>query len=508
VINLRPRRLRTRLVLWYVLSLAIILGLYLCSTSLVLLWQLRAQLHRHAVQDLETVEGLLFFTPDGRLQFHEDYHNHPESRLVQERFLEVVAPNGTVLYRNDRLGNRPLGGKPLPSEGRGGYSPRSARLSDGTPVFLIGRRHVLDGHPLVIRVAYSEEPIWRTLEKTLIAQLSSLLLILVLAGLTGYVLVRRGLAPLGEMALRAQQITADRLHERLEIDGTGEIADLARAFNSAVARLEQSFDQLQRFTSDASHELRTPLAAIRSVGEVGLQKDRSQNEYREIIGSMLEEVNHLTRLIDSLLTLSRADAGQLKLRPSVFSVFDLAQEAAGLIEILAEEKAQKLILEGDERAAVHGDRIFLRQAIVNILHNAVKYSPVGGTITVQVRRDAGWVLVQVADTGSGIPPEHQGRVFERFYRVDRARSRDAGGVGLGLPIAKWAVQAHGGDITVNNNPGGGCTFQIQVPLAQGSSERTSGTTTTLNWTKEVCAGERHTAEPDHAAVEAGRRSSA
>jgi heavy metal sensor kinase len=470
VTNLRPQRLRTRLTLWYLLSLTVILVLYICSTSLVLLWELRAQLDRHAIQDLETVEGLLFFDPDGRLQLHEDYHNHPGSGLIQDRLMEVVTLDGAVVYRNDRLGDRPLAGKPFAGEGQSGYSPRSVHLSDGTPIFLISQYYVLQGHAMVIRVAYSQEPIWRRIRRTLSAQLLSLLIMLVLAGLAGYGLVGRALAPLGRMALRAREITAQRLDERLQVDGTGEISDLAHAFNNTFARLEQSFVQLQHFSSDASHELRTPLAAIRSVGEVGLQKDGSREEYREVIGSMLEEANRLTRLIDSLLTISRADAGQLTLHPSIFPMFDLVHEATGLIQILAEEKAQKLTLEGDEEATVEGDRLFLRQAVVNILHNAVKYSPVGGVISVRVRRDGGYAIVEVADSGSGMPPEHRTKVFDRFYRVDRSRSRDAGGVGLGLSIAKWAVQTHRGDITVDNNLDRGCTFRIQLPLDSASGE--------------------------------------
>ena len=176
------------------------------------------------------------------------------------------------------------------------------------------------------------------------------------------------------------------LHERLPIgEVDDELGHLARVFNNLLARLEQSFEQLRRFTSDASHELRTPLTSIRSVGEVALQKDGSREEYRDTIGSMLEEVNRLTALVDSLLTISRADAGRIQLHPTVFSAMDLAREAAGLFEVLVEEKGQRITVQGDEGVNVKGDRVFLRQALVNIIHNAVKYSPVGGTISVGVQ---------------------------------------------------------------------------------------------------------------------------
>ena len=472
MIGIRTKWLRTKLTTSYVLALALILALYICSTSVVVLWHLRAQLHRHTVQDLETVEGLLFFAPDGKLQLNEEYHNHPESKSVQERFLEVLAPDGALLYRNGRLGDRSLGGKPFAGEGQGGYSPRSASLSDGTSVFLISRLHILDGHPLIIRSAYSQEPIWETIQQTMTVQLVCLVVVLGAATLAGYLYIKRALTPLEKMAIRAQQISAERLHERIEIDDMGEISDLAHAFNKTLARLEQSFDQIRRFTSDVSHELRTPLAAIRCIGEVSLQKNGSREEYSSVIGSMLEEIDHVTRLIDDLLMISKADEGDPRLNASPVPVCGVTREAMELISILAEEKDQSLTFVGDERAVVLGDRVLLRQALVNIVDNAVKYSPVGSAISMSVRCEGKAVFVEIADQGCGIPAEYREKVFERFYRVDKARTRDAGGAGLGLSIARWAVRAHGGSISVNSNLNCGCTFRIGLPMYTNFSEWT------------------------------------
>ncbi len=465
--NLRPRHVRTRLTLWYVLVLASVLVVSWGLTASFLFLQMRSQLDNYAIQDIETVEGLLYFDAGGRLILREDYHNHPESKQVLERLVEVRSTGGVVLYRNERLAGQSLGGKLIPGEGEGGYSTRSARLADGTTVRMASRRHTLDGQPLLIRLGYSEAPIWTRFDELAVASLLALPIALALAGLGGYVLAKRALAPLEEMASRAEEITSERLHERLPSGEVGdELGRLARIFNNLLARLEQSFEQLRRFTSDASHELRTPLTSIRSVGEVALQKDGTREDYRDSIGSMLEEVNRLTALVDSLLTISRADAGRIQLHPTVFSAMDLAREAAGLFDVLVEEKGQRIAVQGDEGVSVKGDRVFLRQALVNIIHNAVKYSPIGGTILVGVQHEPeGGVRLSVADSGPGIPAEHATRIFDRFYRVDESRSRDAGGAGLGLSIAQWAVRVHGGEIQLLAPPGSGCTFQILLPIA-------------------------------------------
>lgn len=464
-IRLRPTHLRTRLTLRYVVVLAALLILAWTATCALLFWQSRSELDHFNVQEIETVEGLLYFTPAGELRVHNDYHNHPQSKEVLDRFVEVLSPDGMVLFRNERLGNRALGGLPFKGEGAGGYSSRSLRLSDGTRVRAVSRRHVLDGHPLLLRLAHSEEPLYSRVRDLAIASLAILPIVLLIAWAAGYGLARRALSPIEEMARRARQITPDRLHERLPNDDTDdELGELARVFNATLARLEQAFEQLRRFTSDASHELRTPLAMIRSVGEVGLQKDGTRAEYRDIIGSMLEEVNRLTSLVDNLLTISRADSGHIQLRLSDVSIMALVREAAGLVEILMEEKSQRLLLSGDGEARVKADALILRQALVNILHNAVKYSPVGGTIAVRVGHDdALRVTIEIQDNGPGIPVEDRSKVFDRFYRVDKARWRESGGAGLGLAIAKWGVDAHGGAIALSSEPDQGCTFRITLP---------------------------------------------
>ena len=463
--RLRPRHLRTRLTLWYVSGLAVLLVLACAGTVGFLFWQLRNQLGHFSIQDVETVEGLLYFTPQGQLRLKEDYHNHPESKAVIERYLSVRGADGSVLYQNDRLGTRTLGGPAFPGEGVRAYSERSEHLSDGTRVRVVSRVHTLEGRPLLIRLAHSEEPLYEQLRGLSLAFVIILPAVLLAAWLGGYALARRALSPIEKMAREAQQITPDRLDGRLRVeDADRELGQLAAVFNETLGRLERAFEQLRRFTSDASHELRTPLSMIRSVGEVGLQKAGSPAEYRDIIGSMLEEVNRLTSLIDNLMTISRADSGHIQLQRTSVPLLALAREAAGLIEILLEGKSQTLDIAGDETAVVEGDPVFLRQALINVIHNAVKYSPAGETISVRVSNlPGGRVAVEISDNGPGIPPRDQPRVFDRFYRVDLARWRETGGAGLGLSIAKWAVEAHGGTISLESELNRGCTFRIALP---------------------------------------------
>jgi len=270
---------------------------------------------------------------------------------------------------------------------------------------------------------------------------------------------------------RARRITAEHLGDRLPVeDPRDEFGQLATVINGALARLEHSFDTLRRFTADASHELRTPLTAIRSVGEIGLRERRSEADYREIVGSLLEEAERLTTLVDGLLMLSRADAGQIALRLVNADLRELAQEVVADFGVLAEEEHQRLVVDGETAVFASADRGTLRQALINLVDNAIKYSPDERTIVLRVVRRDSEAVAEVADDGPGIEPSHLPRIFDRFYRVDEARSRAAGGAGLGLSIARWAVEANGGRLTVESSPGRGSVFSIVLPALERSSK--------------------------------------
>jgi heavy metal sensor kinase len=459
------KNVRTRLTIWYVAVLAGVLLIYGGSASIFLLYQLRSQLDHLAIEDLETIEGFLSFDSSGRLFLRSEDHDHPYPVTPQVRFLEVLSDDGTVLYRNEMLGDRALGGIPEPGEGVDNYSPRSTRMSDGMLVRVVSKRHAIQGRPSLIRLGYSEDSLWQRFWQTVLGLVVGLPLALGLAGLAGYFLARRALSPIERMARRAHDINAQRLSDRLEVENPhDELGQLARAFNETLSRLEYAFNQLRQFTSDASHELRTPLTAIRSVGEVGLQKEGGAEHYREVIGSMLEETNRLSALIESLLVIARADSGQMKIIKERILIMDLVRESSSLLEVLAEEKKQNLSIDGDESAEVQGDRSLLRRILVNLIDNAIKYSPEAGTIRMRVLRvDSQTVAIEVADSGPGISIEHRDKIFDRFYRIDEGRSRETGGAGLGLAIAKWIAETHGGNLMLECPQGGGCIFRLSLP---------------------------------------------
>ncbi|HJY78444.1 MAG TPA: ATP-binding protein, partial [Burkholderiales bacterium] len=283
-----------------------------------------------------------------------------------------------------------------------------------------------------------------------------------LAIVGGYFLAGRVLAPVGRMADKARRMTAESLAERLPVvNPRDEFGRLGTVFNDMLSRVQDSFESLRRFTADASHELRTPLTAMRSVGEVALQADRDPARYRDVIGSMLEEVDRLTALVENLLTLTRADAGKIAVNREVSDLREFASSTANHLRPLAEENQQSLELEPGRPTMASFDPKILRLALVNLIHNAIKYAPTGGRVRLRVKtRSNGDAVVEVDDNGPGIPVEHRERVFERFYRIDSGRASDTGGAGLGLAIARWAVEANGGRIEVENGAPSGSVFRI------------------------------------------------
>lgn len=285
-----------------------------------------------------------------------------------------------------------------------------------------------------------------------------------LAGIGGYLLTTRSLAPLGWMAEQARKISGSNLHTRLTIGNAAEeLTVLAASFNELLARLDQSFESMRRFVADASHELRTPISVIRGEADVALSRERSAADYRASLAIVLDESRRLSRLVDDLLNLARADSGHARLQVSEFYFNDLLAECCRSIESLAGARRIELECRAGEDAPYRGDEELLRRLVVNLLDNAIRYTPPGGKVTAALDAQAHEVRVQVSDTGIGIAAEAAPHVFERFFRADKARSRQDGGFGLGLAIVKWIAELHNGGVELASNAGTGSTFTVTLP---------------------------------------------
>jgi heavy metal sensor kinase len=317
----------------------------------------------------------------------------------------------------------------------------------------------------ILQVARPLEPIETVLERLLLLMGASIPPALLLATAGGLFLAGRALMPIDRITRAAERIGAENLSRRLEVPPTrDEVARLAATLNGMIARLDASFARQRQFTADASHELRTPLAIIRSQAEVTLSRARTAREYREALDNIAADADRMSALVGDLLTLARADAGEERLALEPVPLGELVAGVVEQLRPLASARDVALERSGEESGPiVRGDQTRLTQLALNVVENAIKYSP-GGRVEVGLSRADGSARLVVSDTGIGIPAEHLPHLFERFYRVDKARSRAEGGSGLGLAICAWIAGAHGGAIQVESVPGGGSVFTVVLPL--------------------------------------------
>jgi heavy metal sensor kinase len=463
---LRHASLRVRLTLWYAGALAVMLVLFAAGAYQLLRQGLYREIDRQLESDYKVADELM--ESAGRVGDLVPRHATTTLEPVGNwRWLEIWGLDERLLYANPEdltvdLPHVPTAPPPA------ALGPASVQLTGGIRARVLSRPFSVFGRTAVIRVVRSEEGLRYELQHFLYGLLVLLPLGVVVAGIGGYSLARRALLPITTMVERVRTITAERLGQRLAVNNPDdELGQLAAVFNDTLARLEASFAQLKRFTADVSHELRTPLTAIRSVGEVGLRERRTEGEYREIIGSVLEEADRLSRLVNGLLTVARGDSHLVRMNVELFDVSALVREVTECLLVLAEEKHQAITVETPQPAVLRADRLVLREAIVNVVDNAIKYSPRHAAILVEVCPGSETVTIAVTDRGIGIAPEHLDKIFDRFYRVDKARP--SGGTGLGLSIARWAVESNNGHIEVSSQPEHGTTFRIVLPRAAGDS---------------------------------------
>jgi signal transduction histidine kinase len=467
-VTLRPTNLRTRLTLWYVGVLGSLLVVYATVVFAFQYAALTRQLYHDEVQDVVTVEGLLFFDQGGNLQLTQNYYSRPQSHLLIDRLMEVRDLSGKVLYRSSTLHDMALGGPLRLGEGDAGFDERIIKLQDGSHAFIVSHIHTMQGRTLVIRLGYDLGPLRERMYQFLLLLFIAIPLALVLAAFAGHAIATRALRPLEQMTARAERITATNLGDRLEVTNPhDELGNMARVFNHLLERLEHAFRQLQRFTADASHELRTPLAAIRTISEVALGQQTNTEAYREALGNVLEESGRLNQTVDALLLLAKAEGTTPGIAQSVFIFRDLVTEVVTLLEVLGEERGVEIIVAHPELAAVevHADRGLMRIALMNVLHNALKFSPEDCRITITfVQLLASSLRMTIQDEGPGIAPGEHVKVFDRFFTSSGLAATTTSGLGLGLSIAKLIVERAGGSIRFDEKFHQGAKCLIDLPL--------------------------------------------
>jgi heavy metal sensor kinase len=459
---------RRKLTLWYVVAMIVVLGVYVAAVFAFVSRSMSQALDQQLRRDFQWAAATVDRTREGIFTWTE-----PQEIVVEEElpWVQVWSDDGKLLFANSEAERRPI---PETRE----LALRADASADAPAVVptpfaatrVLSRRGSIGRQAVVIQVARSEAAMRQNLRELLFMLVLGLPLAVAVAGLGGYTLARRALAPVERMTERARSITAERLSDRLPVaQPDDEMGRLATVFNETLARLEASFEQMRQFTADVSHELRTPLTAIRSVGEVGLREPRGDVEYRAIIGSMLEEADRLASLVDRLLTLSRTETGQSQVSREDIDLREVAEEVASHLGVLAEEKKQTIGVECAGTPHVRADRLGLRQAVINLVDNAIKFSPIGGRVIIRVADTPRAAMLEVVDNGPGIDPEARARIFDRFYRGATAAGAPSG-TGLGLSIAKGAVEASAGRLTLEHAESG-ATFRITLPHRGGVTHR-------------------------------------
>jgi len=455
------RSLRLRLTLWYAITSTIILLALGGMLLFVVHGRLVSQMDRQLRGDFEMVESRVARDSAGNLRWLGYGHDEDEVEWEKQTgpWFEILSPTGSMLLREgpsrdwEAISSLTHRGDAL--------APFSAEMQRHLHVRVLENSTRIADEPVVLRVFRSEAELRRAMAELGAVLAFGLPLAVALSAAGGYLIAHRSLSPMSQIAARARQITAESLEGRLPVPNPhDELGQLATVFNATLARLENSFAELRRFTADASHELRTPLTALRAVGEAALRPDAGDpKSLREALSSMLEETRRLSDLVDALLLLARADTGVIIASQQQVDLAELLSEVRDTLLVLAEEKSQQLEIVGGQ-LTVRADRELLRLALLNLVHNAIRYSAEGLLISLRVRRRDANAVVEVVDQGPGIAPQHQQKVFDRFYRIDQARSRASGGAGLGLAIARWAIERQGGHVELESELGRGSLFRI------------------------------------------------
>lgn len=463
------RSINFRLVAWYAGLLAVIF-LLLGALLYFNLWrflendQLRAEARR-ARQIANVLLTHVSQTGEATVAAETKDWYEPE---INDRFIRITRADGTLVY----VSGAPKDGSIDPAEipiytppARAEFS-RKFKLSNGRHLLIAGLNFKSSGNPAYV-VEFGEllDPVESMLDHLFLQLALGLPLAVLIVTAGGYLLVRQALIPVERITGAAEQITQLNLSERLPVAHTGdELERLSLSLNRMITRLDEAFQNSKRFVADASHELRTPLTILRGELESLVEDPQLDAELRGRWAGLLEEVVHLSKIVEQLFMLSQLDSGEARAEWARFDLAELARSTTDQMSLLAEDKNIAMSCDAGQPICVEGDRSRIKQIIVNLLHNAIKYTPAKGAVQVRVAGVNGHAVLEVEDSGIGIPRDSLPHVFDRFYRVDHSHSTDADGAGLGLSIVKAICSAHGGEVQAMSVPNVGSRFSVKLPL--------------------------------------------
>ena len=463
------KSIRSRLTAWYVTLLAIILILF----SVLLNYFLAKRLHE-SVDNSLTVSATVVATSatmrlgnsplPGLNQLFEQYMNQGNLN----KFYRIYDGSGNVGSRSKNISASqfPLSQGAYADALEGKNSYETFTVGGQQPIRVITMPILFEGKLInLVQVGTSLEAVQETLRNLKIFLFTAVPSVLILAALFLRFMARRALKPISRIIDTAREIgQGQELSKRIPVlKIKDELGQLALTFNEMMNRLENSFAQMRQFSSDASHELRTPLTVLKGQNELILSKQRKPEEYQEVISSNLEEINYMSKVLEDLFVLSKSDENQVNIDYKPVDLRALVEEVCKHAEILAEEKNIKIIIAFLEPIEIKGDEVRLRQMVWNVLQNGIKYTQQGGELKISLQNEVDFALLTIQDTGIGIPEDDLPLIFNRFYRVDKARTRDEGGSGLGLSICRQIAEAHKGKIEVESKLGVGTRFKIRLP---------------------------------------------
>ena len=481
------RSLRFKLTLWYVL----ILGTLLISFSTFLYFTLSKSLYRDVDNKLRSFAELISSessSPLSKFGFGNIDQTLETSMNLKPigKFIQVFDESGNIGRKSDNLKNvqLPISLSALKSASKGLITFETNRSIGNTPLRIITFPVVENNHVTkIVQIASSLEEVEDALNTLFIILIITVPLALMVASVGGQFLAHKALKPVDDITQAARVITSKNLNQTITPPRVkDEISRLIETFNGMILRLDQSFQQIKQFSSDASHELKTPLTILKGEVEVMLRKERTPLEYQQTLKSNLEEINRMSQIVEDLLLLSKADTGQIKLNKEDINLAEILTEVVAQMEKLAKSKRLHLsVSDNHQDLHIFGDALRIRELFINLIENGIKYTEEGGAIHVSLEKEYSpsgdhrsegeaeeadeYAKIVVSDTGIGISKEDQEKIFDRFFRVDKARSREQGGSGLGLSICKWIVEAHQGNIKVESEFGRGCSFTVTLPLS-------------------------------------------